>query len=77
MEARAAAVAVETASAMPTRKWWTATVLAVGGLLTTWVSAGEWTTALTGAMITLVTQRIVAYLVPNEETPGGVPRKKG
>jgi predicted cobalt transporter CbtA len=67
--------AARVASRMPTNKWWAATVLAVGGLLTTWASAGEWTAALTGAAITLVTQRIVAYLVPNDDTPGGVPTK--
>lgn len=74
MEARA--VALDVPSASPTRKWWAATILAIGGLLTTWAAAGEWTTALTGALITLVTQRIVAYLVPNDDTPGGVPIKK-
>lgn len=62
----------------PTRKWWAATILAVAGILTTWAGAGwEWTDALSGATITLVAQRIVAYLIPNQETSGGVPTASG
>jgi hypothetical protein len=62
----------------PTRKWWAATILAVGGIVTTWATAGwGWTDELSGAAITLLTQRIVAYLVPNEHTPGGVPTARG
>jgi uncharacterized membrane protein YjjP (DUF1212 family) len=72
MEARAVTAAP---SAMPTRKWWAATVLGIAGLAVTWVSVGEWNDALTGAVITLLAQRVATYLVPNEDTPGGVPTK--
>jgi hypothetical protein len=62
----------------PTRKWWVATVTAVGGLLATLASTGwDWTNEFTGAVITLATQRLVAYLVRNDETPGGVPAATG
>ncbi len=63
-------------SGMPTRKWVAATVIAVGGLLTTWVATGQWTRELSGVAVTLLTQRIVAYIVPNDDTVGGVPIKK-
>jgi hypothetical protein len=66
----------ELAKWMPTRKWWVATVTAVGGFLTTWVATGQWTKELSGALITIGTQRVVTYLTPNESTPGGVPRKR-
>lgn len=50
----------------PTRKWWAATITAVGGFLTTWATQGwHWSPTYSGAAITLVTQRVVAYLVPN------------
>jgi hypothetical protein len=62
----------------PTRKWWAATILAVGGILATWAAGGwDWTDPLSGAAITLVAQRMVAYLVPNHDTPGGVPTTNG
>jgi hypothetical protein len=64
-------------SLWPTRKWWSATVIAVGGFLSTLATTGwDWTPEFTGAVITVGTQRVVAYLVPNEDTPGGVPLKR-
>ena len=62
----------------PTRKWWAATITAVGGILVTLATTGwDFTPELNGALITLATQRVVAYVTPNEDTPGGVPRKAG
>jgi hypothetical protein len=50
----------------PTQKWWAATVLGFGGLLATWSTMGwNWTDTLSGAAVTLATQRVVAYLVSN------------
>jgi hypothetical protein len=52
-------------------------VIAVGGFLSTLATTGwDWTPEFTGAVITVGTQRVVAYLVPNEDTPGGVPLKR-
>jgi hypothetical protein len=52
---------------MPTRKWWVATVTGVGGLLGTLASIGwDWGPELSGAAVAIVTQRAVAYLVPND-----------
>ena len=60
----------------PTKKWWSATVVAIGGFLATLASTGwHWTPAISGAAITIVTQRVVAYITPNDPTPGGVPGK--
>jgi hypothetical protein len=50
----------------PTQKWWAATILGFGGLASTWSAMGwHWTNALSGAAVTLATQRLVAYLVSN------------
>ena len=46
---------VELSKWMPTRKWWAATITAVGGFLTTWVATGHWTKELSGAPITIGT----------------------
>jgi len=52
----------------PTRKWWAATIIAVGGFLTTLATHGWlWTPEFAGALITIATQRLVAYVVPNGE----------
>lgn len=51
-------------------------VVAIGGFLATLASTGWiWTPALSGAAFTILTQRIVAYITPNDDTPGGVPLK--
>jgi hypothetical protein len=50
----------------PTQKWWAATILGAGGMLSTWSAMGwHWSNALSGAAVTLATQRLVAYLVSN------------
>jgi hypothetical protein len=60
----------------PTRKWWAATIVALGGFLGTLaMHSWNWTPEFAGAVITIATQRLVAYLVPNDDTPGGVPGK--
>ena len=53
----------------PTRKWWAATIVALGGFLSTFASQGwHWSPAFAGAALTLLTQRVVAYLVPNDNS---------
>jgi hypothetical protein len=60
----------------PTRKWWAATIVAFGGFLTTLATQSwHWTPAFGGAVITIATQRVVAYVVKNDDAPGGVPGK--
>jgi hypothetical protein len=60
----------------PTRKWWAATVIGVAGLVTLWIQKGHWDSEVSVALVALLSQRIVSYLVPNQDTPGGVPLKK-
>lgn len=68
-------VPVTKSSWIPTRKWiaafWTGVLLIVGHAIATsgW-DATEW-----GELVTLASGLGVAYLVPNENTPGGVPVK--
>jgi hypothetical protein len=69
--------ATEEGSWFPTRKWWTALIAGVGALLVTGVSTGDWSRELAGAAIGLVVQLLLAYLTPNQATPGGVPQKSG
>lgn len=64
-----------TASWLPTRKWWAALVTALGALATMVVTTGGWDQEETVAAIGIVVARAVAYLVPNQATPGGVPPK--
>jgi hypothetical protein len=57
----------------PTRKWWAARAIAIGALATMFVTTGGWDAEETVAVLGLVTEGIVSWLVPNESTPGGVP----
>jgi hypothetical protein len=62
----------------PTRKWWVALVTGVTGLLSSYASGGWfWSNSLWGQAITLIGQLAVAYIVPNDATPGGVPLEAG
>jgi hypothetical protein len=62
-------------SGVPTRKWFATQMTALAALLIAWVNAGEWNKTLTVALIGLLSQAVVGYLVPNTNTPGGVPVK--
>lgn len=57
----------------PTRKWIATQVAATAALITAWISAGEWNSTLWIAVVGLLTQAAVGYLLPNADTPGGVP----
>jgi len=63
----------EEKSSLPTRKWM-ATALAA--LITAWLTAGEWNSTLSIALVGLLAQAVIGYLLPNVDTPGGVPTKK-
>lgn len=68
MSALAARVVARPTSWWPTRKWWAATIVTFGGFLTTLATQSwHWTPEFAGALITLGTQRVVAYVVKNDE----------
>lgn len=54
---------------MPSRKWFTARITAVAGLLTMWATTGSWDTEETIALITVVSAAALAYGVSNQSTP--------
>jgi hypothetical protein len=58
---------------LPTRKWWAATVVALGAIATLWVTTGAFDRDVAIAVIGAVVQAATTYLVPNQDTPGGVP----
>jgi hypothetical protein len=57
----------------PTRKWWAGTVTALASVVTIWIVQGAFDTEVRLALVPVITHAIVAYLVPNASTPGGVP----
>lgn len=63
-------------SLWPTRKWWAAFITAVAAFLVNWIVAGEFGKEVLIMLIGVLAQSAVAYLVPNADTPGGVPVKK-
>lgn len=62
-------------SAAPTRKWVAAQVVALAAIATMYVSTGGWNQEESVALIGWFVQAATTYLVPNEDTPGGVPTK--
>jgi len=58
---------------LPTRKWWAATVVALGAIATMWVTKGAFDRDVAIAAIAAVVQAATTYIVPNQDTPGGVP----
>lgn len=67
------ALQTTTKSWMPTRKWWAATLVALGAIATLWVSKGTFDRDVAIALIAAVVQAATTYLLPNQDTPGGVP----
>lgn len=66
----------ETKSSVPTNKWIAARVTAVAGILILFITTDKWNDEEWIATVTLVSEALVSYLVPNANTPGGVPAKK-
>ena len=63
-------------SLRPTRKWISTQIIAATALVTTWIMNSAWDKALTIGTIGLISQADIGYLMPNSDTPGGVPLKK-
>jgi hypothetical protein len=60
----------------PTNKWWAALVTVAGSWVVNLITAGAFTKTIAIALVGIVSQMTVAYLVPNDNTPGGVPIRK-
>lgn len=65
-----------TRSWAPTRKWIAATITALGAVTVLWLQAGSMTVEVRIALVGVIVQAMVAYLVPNQDTPGGAPLKE-
>lgn len=62
-------------SLAPTRKWWATQVTALAALAVMYFTTGGWDTEESVAAVGIVSQGLVAWLVPNDPTAGGVPPK--
>jgi hypothetical protein len=60
---------------MPTRKWFASRVTALAALAVMWATTGAWDQEETIAAIGLVSAAALAYILKNDDTPGGVPTK--
>ena len=62
---------------MPTRKWLAARVTAIAGLVILAISTDQWNKEEWIALVTIVSEAIASYLVPNQSTAtgDGVPGK--
>jgi hypothetical protein len=58
---------------LPTRKWFAATFTALGAIAVLWIQEGGLTMAVGIALVGAIVQALVTYVLPNENTPGGVP----
>ena len=56
-------------SRWPTYKWWAALITATAAWIANFITAGTFTKAIAIALVGLVAQQAVAYLVPNSDTP--------
>lgn len=60
---------------IPTRKWLAAQALALAGLATSAIESG-WDATEWKLLVAIVAQAAVSYVLPNVDTPGGVPDAK-
>lgn len=61
---------------LPTRKWFATQVTALTALAVAFAELGHWNTTLSISAIGLVSQAALGYILPNADTPGGVPTKE-
>lgn len=62
---------------MPTRKWWAALVTGLGTIATMALTTGTWDTEESVALVGLVVERLVSWLVPNAPDRAGVAGQDG
>jgi hypothetical protein len=63
-------------SLLPTRKWWAAFVTSIAGVVVMGISADAFSIEVKIALVWAIAQAAITWLVPNADTPGGVPLKK-
>lgn len=63
-------------SLLPTRKWWAAFITSVAGVVVMGISVDAFSTEVKIALVWAIAQAAFTWLVPNADTPGGVPLKK-
>ncbi len=62
---------------MPTRKWWAANVTAATALALMYVTTGGWDQEESIALIGLVSQAALSWLIPNVQGASGLPADAG
>jgi hypothetical protein len=67
---------VAASSLVPTRKWIAGALVGLLTILGQAVATGGWDAVESGSAITLAIALVGSYLVPNADTPGGVPVKE-
>ncbi len=61
----------------PTNKWFATQVTALAALATMYFTTGGWDVEENISLVGIVAQAAISWLVPNDNTPGGVPPKNG
>ncbi|HEY7050352.1 MAG TPA: hypothetical protein VH373_24265 [Jatrophihabitantaceae bacterium] len=64
-------------SLIPSRKWIATQVTALAALIVAWINAGSWDKTLMIALVGLISQAIIGYLLPNGEPPASPPPPTG
>ena len=65
----------KTRTLIPTRKWFVTQITALTGWAIAFVHVhARWTDTIIIGLITIASQAAISWLVPNDNTPGGVPR---
>lgn len=61
---------------LPTRKWWAARVAALAALIVMYITTdGGWDDEEWVALVGLIAEGVISYLVPNARTVGGAPAR--
>jgi hypothetical protein len=62
-------------SRLPTNKWLAARVTAVAGIIILYITTDRWDDEEWIATVTLTSEALMSYLVPNNDAAGGVKPK--
>ena len=62
-------------SRWPTNKWLAGVITSFTAFVSNWIMTGHLTKELWVAFVGVVSGAMLAYLIPNHSTPGGVPHR--